>query len=232
MRPLFAFFGCGIALIGCAPHEAPRQHVLTEEELANRILEKQLLKVGVSYSDWERVSDQANWAPTTCILPPPAGPQTSESSDEHTHGKKLYYLYARHPTEYTNINVDWGPSARMSAGHAQPDGQAIVKQSWTPREVSDTVGELDEAAARAAHRSLSYSEKDGKYWGIDQQRELFVMLKTDLPIPTDSGWVYAVLSPDGQRVLRSGLIEDCMKCHAEAPFDRLFGLPHSRSRKK
>jgi hypothetical protein len=232
MKQLLVCVSCGVLAAGCVANDSQRQLAHKEEALAQRILEKQLLKIGESYADWERVSDQANWAPELCTYVPPAGPQSSESTDESTHGQKLYFLYARHPAEYTYINVDWATDSRAATGHAQPDGQALVKQSWMPREVSETVGTLDESAAHDSHRSLTYSKRDGKYWAVDQQRELFVMLKTDLPIPTDNGWVYALLSPDGQQVLRSGLIEDCMKCHAEAPFDRLFGLPHSRARNK
>ncbi len=230
MKRFLTFIGCCVALIGCAPSLAPRQHALTEEGFANQILEKQLLNIGASYADWKRVSDQANWAPERCDIPPPDGPQASDSNDENTHGKKLYYLFARHPHDYMYIQGDRATTSGNSPLQKQPDGQVLVKQSWTPREVSEVVGSQDERAARTERRCLRYAKRDGKYWGIDQQRELFVMLKTDLPIPTDNGWVYALLSPEGQKVIRSGLIEDCMKCHMDAPFDRLFGLPHSRQR--
>jgi hypothetical protein len=42
---------------------------------------------------------------------------------------------------------------------------------------------------------------------------------------TDEGWVYGVLSGDGARVVAAGRVEGCMKCHVQAPYDRLYGPP-------
>jgi hypothetical protein len=37
--------------------------------------------------------------------------------------------------------------------------------------------------------------------------------------------VLALVSADGKRVLSAGRIESCMKCHQDAPNDRVFGRP-------
>ena len=45
----------------------------------------------------------------------------SASRDPETHGRKLYYLYAKHHEAY-----------RMVRELSQPVGQVVVKESWVP----------------------------------------------------------------------------------------------------
>ena len=55
------------------------------------------------------------------------------------------------------------------------------------------------------------------------------MVKLDPATPgTDEGWVYGTVSPDGKAVGAAGRVASCMKCHAEAKSDRLFGRSPAR----
>jgi hypothetical protein len=55
------------------------------------------------------------------------------------------------------------------------------------------------------------------------------MMKLDPATPnTDAGWVYGTVTPDGKTVTSSGKVETCLKCHVEAPGDRLFGIASYR----
>lgn len=82
----------------------------------------------------------------------------------------------------------------------QPLGQALVKESWT----------ADGGAPRA-------------------QSALFVMMKAGPGPATDEGWIYATVNPEKTRVTSSGRLASCMKCHEEAPRDRMFGLPVAKA---
>lgn len=177
-----------------------------------------LLDIARDYPHWPRVSDSANFAPTDCRVPAPSGVLRSRSGDEDTHGRKLYFLFAKQPNDYRFL------------ADPSPVGQAIVKQSWSAVEVPATsvpqlprTGPMDRAVPaeyRAERRD------DGDHWfRTGEQRELFVMLKLDPATPgTDEGWVYATVAADGSRVLASGRLPSCMKCHAEDTTDRLFGM--------
>jgi hypothetical protein len=51
------------------------------------------------------------------------------------------------------------------------------------------------------------------------------MFKLDPKTPgTDEGWVYGTVTADGKTVTSAGRVASRMKCHQEAPHDRLFGL--------
>jgi hypothetical protein len=79
----------------------------------------------MGYLSYGRVDEQARRAPTACDAPMPAGPRMSQSRDLETHGRKLYYLYAKDRTAYL-----------QACDVVQPLGQVIVKQSWHPAEGS------------------------------------------------------------------------------------------------
>lgn len=184
-----------------------------------------LLDIAREYPHWHRVSDSANFAPTDCRIPAPAGVLRSRSGDEDTHGRKLYFLFAKVPHDYRFL------------ADPSPVGQAIVKQSWAAVEVPaasvpklERTGPMDRAVP-AEYRAETRA--DGEHWfRTGEQRELFVMLKLDPSTPgTDRGWVYATLAADGSRVLGSGRLESCMKCHTEDTSDRLFGMYRERGRR-
>lgn len=57
-----------------------------------------------------------------------------------------------------------------------------------------------------------------------ERKDLFVMKKVGDPktAGTDHGWVYGVVSPEGDSVRQSGKLEHCTGCHEKAPHDRMF----------
>jgi len=80
-----------------------------------------LAEVSKQYFTYGRVDDVQRQAPTDCKAPAPAPPRASASRDPETHGRKLYYLYARNHEAY-----------RMVRELPQPVGQVLVKESWIP----------------------------------------------------------------------------------------------------
>lgn len=188
--------------------------------------ERELLAAAGEYKSWQRVSDQARFAPTDSVAPRQAGVQRSDSDDAGTHGRKLYYLFAKNAATYTEASwclpdLEFDPadlSRRLI-------GQVLVKESWTAVEGAPARDAEDPRHLVDGDKTLRTGEK----FHIGEPRDLFVMLKLDPATPgTDAGWVYGTLTPDGRRVTASGRIASCMKCHADAGFDRLFGLPRAR----
>ena len=80
-----------------------------------------LAEVGAGYAGWGRVDDAARRAPTDCEAPVPAPPRLSASRDPETHGRKLYYLFAKDREAY-----------RLGRELPQPVGQVLVKETWIP----------------------------------------------------------------------------------------------------
>lgn len=96
--------GLLLLLAGCATADDPR-----------------LEKVAGEYAEYGKVDDLARWAPTLCWRPPPPEPRLSASRDVETHGRKLYFLFAKNREAY-----------RRAHEQEQPTGQVIVKESWVP----------------------------------------------------------------------------------------------------
>jgi hypothetical protein len=77
--------------------------------------------VARSYAAYGHVDEGDRFAPYDCEAPPPPTPHISASRDETTHGRKLYFLFAKDRGAYLHAkDVD------------QPDGQVVVKESWVP----------------------------------------------------------------------------------------------------
>ena len=93
-----------LLLAGCAAESDPR-----------------LQEISLGYPSYGRVDDVRRWAPMMCKTPAPAPPRVSASRDPETHGRKLYYLYAKNREAY-----------RMVRELPQPVGQVLVKESWVP----------------------------------------------------------------------------------------------------
>jgi hypothetical protein len=63
------------------------------------------------------------------------------------------------------------------------------------------------------------AKRDGHSYTAGDKHGLFIMFKDD------QGWHYGTVAPDGKRVLQSGRISSCVKCHQDAKPDSLYGLP-------
>lgn len=157
----------------------------------------------------------------------------SESTDDGTHGRKLYFLYLKLPPDPAVLNYDYATAFVPAPGKppAQPVGQMLVKQSFKAVEVDPkTVPNIHvEGQPGSREHPPEYLVENGKAWKTGDPSGLFVMMKLDPATPdTDQGWVYATLEPDGSKVIQSGRIASCMKCHENAEHDRLFGQPRAR----
>lgn len=73
------------------------------------------------YAEYGKVDDEVRWAPHLCRQPSPPHLRASASHDSGTHGRKLYYLFAKDRKAYVREN-----------SRKQPVGQVIVKESWVP----------------------------------------------------------------------------------------------------
>ena len=78
-----------------------------------------------SYASYRRVDETRRWAPAACKAPAPKPLKVSASRDSETHGRKLYYLFAKDREAY-----------RIARDRAQPVGQVIVKESRVPAAAS------------------------------------------------------------------------------------------------
>lgn len=182
--------------------------------------EAQLKAAVRDYKSWPRVSDHAHWAPTDCRMPSPEGAQASDSRDDSTHGRKLYYLFAKHAANYERL---WESKPEKASA---PIGQVLVKESFTsvPTLVPQRL-----TATQPSDREYpeNYAFYRGHWFKTGEFSGLFLMLRLDATPDTDGGWIYATTDATG-KITDSGRIESCMKCHAEAKYDRQFGLPYAR----
>jgi hypothetical protein len=213
-----------------------RLEELGEADVAAGPFDREILEAAAEYKSWGRVDDEIRWAPTLCRAPRPGRVYPSASDEDQTHGKKLYSLFARERDDYVAHTHDQTVDV----------GQAVVKQSWLPEEITDPkekprqpTDRYDVAVSPGAYRSDGRKPRDpdaadhfypyvwlgDKVFKAAKQAELFVMLKLDPETHnTDGGWVYATVTPDGKKVTSAGMLESCIRCHSEATSDRLFGL--------
>jgi len=168
------------------------------------------------------------WSPTTKMENESGQLRFSESSDSTTHGRKLFVVYARHVWDSPRSSNLVRGSYITFPLESSPVGQAIVKESWIPEEIEDPLhSPASEQSGKGPHTQVV--ERDGQKFRAAHKGKLFMMYKLDPATPgTDNGWVYGVVSADGKQVLSAGRIESCMKCHVDAPHDRLFGLPEEQ----
>ncbi len=233
MRALVLFVLSAGGLTILPPAEDPR----AEDALppaaspaeARPAIEAELLEAVRVYRTYGHVDDEVRWAPSLCRPPQPSIGRVSESDDERTHGRKLYYVLARDRTAYLDV-----------ANRPAPVGQVIVKESWHAEEIGEDVEvesrpadprPLDAGADVPVAPGIRFgcylplATKDGKRFTTGEKGPLFVMMKKDPSTPdTDEGWVYATLTADGKSVTASGRVASCMRCHSTAPHDRQFGL--------
>ena len=205
----------------------------TQLALVNQVFASRLLEVASEYKQFGRVDQKMRWSPTLCTVPPqPPKNLGSMSASEslETHGKKLYYLYARKPWQYQS-NV-WGFGADSGPIRA-PLGQVLVKEAWHPVKVDgsrtvqpklDGADRVSDSAPKVSKRPYAVSGKQRYQAG--KKKGLYIMFKTLETTPgTDRGWVYGTVSADGKKVTSVGMVQNCMECHHDAPHDRQIGLP-------
>lgn len=170
-----------------------------------------LLAAATSYKDYGNLDDIMRWAPGLCRRPPSARIRESASNDEGTHGKKLYWLYAKDRDAYL----------KAGKGVVQPVGQVLVKEAFVAQP-----GRGDGDPQQDGWKPLTpIVERDGKAYHAGAREALYIILKLDPKTPgTDQGWVYGTLTPDGKTVTSAGRVASCMQCHTENTNDRMFGL--------
>ena len=141
-------------------------------------------------------------------------PFMSESDHESSHGKKLYFLFAKKIGHY--VNPDGKPA---------PVEQAIVLESWTSNPSYPGARNLVNHAS--ANRINPRTKVGNEILEIGQRQNFFIMTKLAEDTPkTDQGWVYGVVDSDTREVVASGKIASCMSCHVNGGNDRLFGSKH------
>src|SRR5262249_7691502 len=114
----------------------------------------------------------------------------------------------------------------LPEGKLAPVGQVLVKEAWVPERVADDGKPLPHVQRSANQQMIPYARKNDKLYHAREKGSLFIMFKMDPRTPdTDQGWVYGTVTSDRQKVTSVGRVESCMKCHEQAPHDRLFGLP-------
>lgn len=171
-----------------------------------------LLEIAATYEGMARVDDELHWAPFLCRQPMPSQPRKSASPDLDTHGRKLYYVFAKDRAGY--LQRDGKPPA--------PVGQVVVKEAWSVEEVPATT------SYDRTQSPVRYLKQDDRLYHAKQKAGLFVMFRLDPATPgTDLGWVYGTLDADGKQVTSAGRVQSCMGCHTQAPNERLFGIPYT-----
>lgn len=175
---------------------------LPEAESANKeVNDKQfhikLLEAARQYQTFGKVDDLRRWAPWLCMAPPPSKARISTSADTATHGRKIYFVFAKDREAYVKQSAD-------------QIGQIIVKESWMPP---------------AGLKEGSEDNTTGSAKQLTEKHDLFIMMKLDpKTADTDEGWVYGTITADGQKVTSAGRVQSCMGCHMNAQHNRLFGM--------
>ena len=226
-RSLRAMCGLGMFLAAIIPllaGETPESKTQAPLPAAVKPFVDKVLDVAKKYEQFGRVDDEFRWAPWLCRTPNPGKVAFSGSSDNETHGRKLYSLFANERDAYF----------QLSAKKTAPVGQILVKESWLPEQTSTPPSkelEFRKLNARDRHGEelvdhfSPYVQKDGKWYKATKKAGLFVMMKYDPKTEgTDEGWVYGTVSADLKKVTSIGKVASCMDCHVKAKFDRQFGI--------
>ncbi len=203
-----------------------------QTQLVERVFAGRLLEIAAEYQQYERVDQTMRWSPALCFLPPDASKPPnnlgliSQSTSDASHGKKLYFLYARKPSEYRN--QIWGLSSNKT--QRAPLGQVLVKEAWHPIKETKSgpasIGNTPPATKSSKPRTSKPFAVQGQHkHHAGDKKGLFIMFKTHETTPgTDHGWVYGTVSADAKRVLSAGRVKNCMQCHRDAAYDRQIGI--------
>jgi len=200
-----------------------------DEPINDERFHKRLLKIAKVYEKFRRVDEDARLAMLDCRAPSRylGVPRISESDDPATHGKKVYYLYAKNRQAYRDV-----------AKSVKQKSQVVVKETWRPLSKEAANKEKLNVTKRPAtvddilksetvDRPLIPIEKGGKrHFVPGEANGLFVMFQNQdkkLRDATDEGWVYGTVSADRKTVTSAGRVSSCIGCHESAPHGRLFG---------
>lgn len=171
-------------------------------------VENRLIEIAQSYESYEIVTPVPRWALSLCINRAPLA--VSRADADARHSGKLYTLHTNDAGSYIRVGD------RSHENTVFDDGFAVVKASWSAR-VHDRASGQDGALVRG---------NDGNNYEQDEPSDLYIIAKMrDAPASeTDGGWVYGIVARGGERVLESGRIDSCIRCHSKAPSGGLFGL--------
>ncbi|MDB4694952.1 cytochrome P460 family protein [Rubripirellula sp.] len=200
-----------------------------QSTLANQIFAGRLMEIAAEYRQYGRMEQKMHWSPRLCFLPqePPANRgEISASDSDTTHGKKLYFLFARKSGDY-QFNVWEDETGSVKA----PLGQVLVKEAWEPvlyNERSEKGLHLESATIGGVEKR-PYAKLGNKRYHAGEKNGLYVMFKTAVDTPgTDQGWVYGTVSADGKRVTSVGRLQTCIQCHRNSTRDRQLGRSAER----
>jgi|GEM_PF-3943477 len=146
------------------------------------------------------VADAPTWLPVTSDGRARPVPCMSAAEEAEF---RLAFVMARDPAAYRGVESG-----------ASQDGQAIVLATYdaTPYRASGP-GRLPDRVVRVG---------DGSFL-TGSQRESLVAARG-----ADGAWTYGTVDPDGTVRASGTTIMLCLRCHADAPHDGLFGLDGSR----
>lgn len=165
------------------------------------------------YLEFAMVNSIPLAAPEACAAAAPeeAQPMISQSDDTDSHGKKLYFLFAKEIAHY--LDQDGSPS---------PVGQILVKEAWTSKPSNPNARNMRNHAAGI--RVNPRTKVGDQVLEIGRRNKLFIMMKLETDTPeTDQGWIYGVVDADSKAISEAGKVHSCMQCHIDAKHDRLFG---------
>ncbi len=207
MRAIFSAFAL-LAALGCTDATTAPSAVEPDAPVdADADLRRRLLEIAANYKTYGMADDRMREAAIPCAAPtfPKSDHRFSKSSDEGTHGKKLYLMFA---ANLESLTRSYTGDRQQKSGD-----QVIVKESWMAVEDERTI-----PSVRGA---------DGKHYTAGARGPLFVMFQIDLKDSrADDGWIYGTTTPDGKTITGIGRLMNCMGCHEKAPHGRLFGLPN------
>jgi hypothetical protein len=104
-----------LVMISCAKTPPPAPEPPPQ---ASAAIQKRLLEIAREYVDYGRVDDVNRWSPESCVMMPSQA-RFSAGDEAATHGRKIYFLFARDRNAYTS-----------GIKKTQPEEQVIVKEAW------------------------------------------------------------------------------------------------------
>lgn len=167
----------------------------------------QIQTIAKAYGKYTKFSKRLAWAPVACAPMSASIERPTFSKADEAHGQKLHYLYVKDFASYQALHTP-----ALLRDFKQKEGQVLVKESFQPVKV-----------LRQGRPAENYQQKDGKWFKRGEKLNLFIMYKEAANEKNDMGWVYAVTSADGSKVLEQGKVASCAGCHQNAKNDRLFG---------